>query len=358
MCRNGRAISSVIKDFIIVFGVGASLFHQIPTSQPVLASETTFSEQILPSDELPAEELYRRNGRESASPWEMRWWTSTEGEMDFWQLFALSLSFIVLASLLVLQLLSRYWHKEDEREQERTQTEVISQQMEGFVQPIRVTMAVMQEAQDKFQKKIELVEKQMREKDIFFTDFENMVDVVKRIEARDDRCAKLENQVDLIGRQMDVVIERLAKMGKWIHLMKIVMYKEKRKKEILFTDFQNVINILKKMMAGDERCAKLQNHIDLTEKQMRAVDEHFAKYAEVMNAMKTCLSVSTEQRVGHVERIDSPVKLATTKKSCTAAWKSVAKQKDEKSFKRNIRMSKIPARVAPLPYTKPLTIER
>jgi hypothetical protein len=351
MCRNGKVIFSAIKDSIILLGLSASLFLRIPTFETVPASVTTFAEQV------PAEEPCRREGRASASSWELLWGTSAEDEKYFWQMFAFCLSSIVLTSLLILQMLDRYWHKGDEREQERRQTETISQQVQGFVQPMRETMAVMQQAQDKFQKKTELMEKQMREKDILFTSFENMVDVVKTMKARNERCAKVENQVDLMRGQMGAVDERLAKMEKWINLMKIVVYKEKRKKEILFTDFQTVINVLKKMMAGDERCAKLQNHIDLTEKQMRAVDEHFAKYAKVMSALKTCLSVPAEQTVGHVERIDSPVKLATTKKSYTAARKPVAKQK-EASYKRNIRISKIPARVEPLPYAKPLALAR
>jgi hypothetical protein len=358
MHRNGKVIFSVIKRSIVLLSLCASLFFRIPTSETVPESVTTFTEQIPTSDEVPEEEFYRRKGSESASPWELLWWTLSEDEKYFWQMFAFSFSLIVLTSLLILQTLDRYWYKEDEREQGRRQMEMVLQQVESFVQPMRVTMAGMQQAQDKFQKKMELMQKQMSEKDVLFTGVEDMADVVKTMKARNGCCAKVENQVDLIGRQMGAVDERLAKMEKWINLMKIVAYKEKRKKEILLTDFQNVINILKKMMEGDERCAKLQDHIDLTEKQMRAVDEHFAKYAKVMNAMKTCLSVPPEQTVGHVERIDSPVDSETTKKSYTVAWKSVGKEKEEASFKRNIRISKIPARVELLPYAKPLAIGR
>jgi hypothetical protein len=157
-------------------------------------------------------------------------WRLTEGEKNFWQKFALSISSIVLISLVMLQLFRRRWHKEDDkREERREELEMITLQNEVFTQDIKVLLDHIQEAHmehcAEFQKQMVLLKKAMRKKETPSTNFQNMIDIVKMAKAGDGRCYKLQNQMDLLEKAMCVEDKRYAQIRKDIKALKLMMEK-------------------------------------------------------------------------------------------------------------------------------------
>jgi Tfp pilus assembly protein PilN len=172
------------------------------------------------------EDFDTTNRRESVSFRELYLWRIGD-EKNFWQMFFLSVSFAALISLVGLQLFRRNWHREEEREERLEELEMISQQNEVFAQEMRVRMENMQAAHK-------------------------------------EHCAEFQKQMELLKKAM-------------------------RRKETPSTDFQNVIDLLKTAKAGDGRCDKLKNQVDLLEKAICAEDKRRVQMKKHMNAMKLML---------------------------------------------------------------------
>jgi hypothetical protein len=68
---------------------------------------------------------------------ELHWRRLPEDEHNFWKIFAPSGLFIILISLVMLQLLRRCWHREAETEEKPTQLQMISQGGESSMRQSR-----------------------------------------------------------------------------------------------------------------------------------------------------------------------------------------------------------------------------
>jgi hypothetical protein len=194
----------------------------------------------------------------------------------------------------ILQLLRRRWHREDETEQKPTEMQMILQEGENFVQELRATIALIQEAQD-------------------------------------EHCAQLQNKTESVTETMKVNARHLVQ-------------------------FQNVMDLVKMIKARDEHLSQLQNQMDLIEKAMQTEDEHRAQIQKDMHSMKMMvwrwLSVVTERMVGDPAPVESPVKMRTPRKSYTVASNAAAEKK------KKVTVSKIPVRLVPLQNVKAVTSKR
>jgi hypothetical protein len=72
------------------------------------------------------------NEMESMPSCEFQWCSLPEDEQNFWQIFVPSGLFIIPISLVMLQLLRRCWHREDETEQKPKQLQMILQEGESL----------------------------------------------------------------------------------------------------------------------------------------------------------------------------------------------------------------------------------
>lgn len=225
---------------------------------------------------------------ESMSFWDLHWMSLTEGEKNFWQAFAISSIFLVLNALVMLQLLRRYWHRKEEREQERKDLEIIIERCERFVQGMRVSMELMKEEQEK-------------------------------------RWAEFRNEIEEVKRKKGNV-------------------------EKLFTEFQNLMDIVKQKIREDNP-GTLQNLTDRMENNMKAKNERLAELARVMKEIGInigrCLTPKVDLAVSPAHT-ESPVEIRANSISYSAARKAVATE--EQRLKRNLRISRIPIRVGSTVY--------
>jgi hypothetical protein len=213
MYRNIIALFFIVAQFIIVLYINKESFQWIPAT-----------------DEFQVGDLDTTNRMEPISFWKLHLWRITGGEKNFWQIFALSVSSIVLISFVMLQLFRRSSPEEDDRAERLEELDMISEQNKVFAQEMRIRMEHMQEAHKKncaeFQKQMDLLKKVVGKKETPSTDFQNVMDIVKMAKAGDGRCDKLKNQVDLLEKVMCAEDKRRAQMKKHIQAMKFILQKQ------------------------------------------------------------------------------------------------------------------------------------
>jgi hypothetical protein len=274
-------LTSRIVVFFIIGGCIKLLFLYKEFIQKIPATNEVPVENI--ETTIAVEDYEKAIEIESMSFWELHWMSLTEGERNFWQMFAISSIFLVLNALVMLQLLRRFLNRKEEREQEKKDLEIIIERCERFVQGMRVSMELMKEEQEKR-----------------WTEFRNEIEEVKR---------------------------------------------KKGNVEILFTEFQNLMDVVKQKMR-EENSGTLQNFTDRMENNMRAKNERLAELAKVMKEIGLnvgrCLMPKVELAVSPTHT-ESPVEMTTNSISYIEARKVVATEKRRQ--KRNLRISKIPIRV-------------
>jgi hypothetical protein len=279
MCGYKRKVFVVVQS-LIYLGLTAHMLLGIPAFQPLIKrqiipylAQFTSLGQIQSGYEVPKENLYGTNEAGSTWFWELHRRTVTEGKKAFFQMFSVSVSFIVLISMLILRLLGRFWHRKDKEEQRLGKLEMVAVQIEWFLQLMRAEMAIMKEAHDvhctEFESRFQSVNKQIRDRDAIFIDVVNVRNRPMKMKEVDERCTSLENYIHAIEQVMPTVLNRLASTELWIQLLLILIHNEKTKEDIFLTEFQS---IMKTVMDGDCRNADVQRHVDSMAQRMRAVD--------------------------------------------------------------------------------------
>lgn len=214
----------------------------------------------------------------------LHWRSVIEGERNFWQVLAISLLFLVLNALVMIQLFRRYWHRKDDIEQERKEREIIKERFERLAQELRVTKELMEEAQEKDCTEIwngtQSVKKEIRKEDAFLTDFQGVMGVVKMTNFGDGNHGTLQN--------LSEALEKNSVEGN--------------------ESIDEIENVIKEMRIDMEKCSQMPN------------DQ---------------ISVSPEPQ-------ECPVELLTNTISYTAVSKAVTSEEPRR--KRNQRISKIPVR--------------
>jgi hypothetical protein len=194
----------------------AQFFEPIPVVEPVPVYEVA-----------PVEALDTTNERESAPTCEFHWWSIPEGEQNFWWILVLSSLFFISILLVMLQHFQQCWHGEYKREQKRTQLPRNLQVSESFVQEVRATMALLQEAQDEeyaqLQTEMESVKEAMKVKERRFAELQNVIDLMKTmIKVQNEHVAQLQNQMGLMEKVMKAEDKRCAQIQEEMHSMKMV----------------------------------------------------------------------------------------------------------------------------------------
>jgi uncharacterized membrane protein len=159
----------------------------------------------------------------------LQWRSLIDGEKNFWQVLAISLLFLVLNALVMLQLLRRYWHRKDDIEQERKEKEIIKERFERLAQELRVTKELMEEAQEKDCTEIwngtQSVKKEIRKEEAFLTDFQSVMGVVKMTNFGDGNRGTLQNLSDALEKNSMEGNESLDEIENVIKEMRIDMEK-------------------------------------------------------------------------------------------------------------------------------------
>jgi hypothetical protein len=154
---------------------------------------------------------------ESISFWDLNWRSLTEGEKNVLEAFAISLLFLVLNGLVMLLLFRRYRHRKEEKEKERKDLEFIIERCEHFVQGMRASIEVMKEGHEErwaeFRNEMEAVNSKKWNVEILFTEFKNLMDVVKK-KIKEENHGTLQNFTDRIENNMKAKNDRLAELAK------------------------------------------------------------------------------------------------------------------------------------------------
>lgn len=107
-------------------------------------------------------------------------------------------------------------HKDEQRLQKWNELEVIVRRVASFLRQWERSVAVMREAQvkhcDEFQKEIESLKMEMKNKEKLIADFPNEADLEKSKKAWDERSAKLQNGMDVLEQAVKEEDERLSQL--------------------------------------------------------------------------------------------------------------------------------------------------
>jgi hypothetical protein len=114
--------------FVTYVGILEELSPQIPASKLVPATEP-----IKAFEDVPVEALNTTKGMDPMQFLELRWRSLTEYEHNFWQASGL---FIILTSLVILQLLRKCWHRKDGTKEMMKQLQMILELDGNFAQQL------------------------------------------------------------------------------------------------------------------------------------------------------------------------------------------------------------------------------
>jgi hypothetical protein len=287
MLRRAFSVIFAVGGCITMLSLYKELFHR--------NSETVED----PVENIPTiivvEDINKTIEVESTSFWDFYWSSLTEGQKNFWKVFAVSLIFFVLNALVMQQLFRRYWHRKEEGEHERKKTD----RCERLAQELRDAHELLEEVQEKDRTEIwngtQSIKRQNRKEELFLTDFQSVMEIAKTTNFGDGGSCELQN--------LTYTLEKNSLVGNEC--------------------FDEIENVIREMRADIEKSIQMPR----------------------------------EQIVVSPEPKESPVKVTRNSISCTVASKAVASE--EQGFKKNPRISKIPVRVlSPVRLTDYVSAQR
>jgi hypothetical protein len=114
--------------------------------------------------------------------------------------------------------------------------------------------------------------------------------------------------------------------------------------------FQNVMDLVKAIKAGEEHLAQLQNQMAVTEEGMKVEGEYRVQIQKDINSRKMVVeiwvSVLREQMAGDPASLESSIKMRTPRKLYTVASNAAAEEK------KKVMISKTLVHLVPLPNGK------
>jgi hypothetical protein len=152
---------------------------------------------------------------------ELQWCSLVEGKQNFWQIFIPCGLFIIIF-LVILQLLQQRRRRKNKIEQMQTEMQMILKEDESYIEVVRSTIAVIQEALEddcaEIQVEIESAREVMKSNETRLAQIRNIKYSVEMIKAQ------LQNQMELIEKATAVENTHLAiaQMEKEVRAMKMV----------------------------------------------------------------------------------------------------------------------------------------
>jgi hypothetical protein len=219
MFRTEVLIMSLIAECIVFLVLDTELKPMNPECKPVSAFTPTPSlEQSQNSNAAPTENTDARNGMESTQFRELH----SRGITEFWQKCCPSIPFVVLIWLVMLPIIRRWRqrirqrHKDVERLQKWNELEMTVRRVGSFLRQWERSVTVMQDAQvkhcDEFQKEIESLKQELKNKEKLIADFPNEAELEENKKAWDERSAKLQNGMEYLEQAVKEEDERLAQL--------------------------------------------------------------------------------------------------------------------------------------------------